>query len=71
MDINEAMKLFLESSIEDARKLRKINKAQLIVPLLDQLNAEGEKVKERIQCEVAVIQAQHLINYQCPAAPKP
>jgi hypothetical protein len=45
-----------------------MDKTQLIVPLLDQLKAEGEKVKTKILCEVAVIQAQHIINYPCPVA---
>jgi hypothetical protein len=63
MDIlNDAMNVFKQYESEADFEQRKIKNAQSIIGTLAKLRVMAEKVRTNIECEVAVIQTQQLID---------
>jgi hypothetical protein len=62
MDINYALKLFKESGSDAAVMLRKAEQAKCISAQLNKLKKQAAKISTKIECEIAVVQAQDIIN---------
>ena len=62
MDINYAIKLFKESESGVAVQLRKAEQAQAVSRLLRKLRKQAVKLVTKIECEVAVVEAQKIID---------
>jgi hypothetical protein len=62
MDINYALKLFKESESDIAVQLRKAEQAKTISKVLRKLKIQAAKLVTKIECEVAVVEAQNIID---------
>lgn len=60
--LNDALNYFKQSESEVAVELRKLKSAQLIIGVLGKLRADVEKVRTGIECEIAVVEAQQIID---------
>jgi len=60
--IHDILNFFKQSESDLANDLRKIKCAQSIVRALGKLKVDAKKVRDNVECEIAVMQTQQLIN---------